>query len=74
MLQLDLQAGASASKDEKEDALMKMSVDMVACIFLGLALLASIFMHSSAELSNSISCGLIGFMGRKALENAKKEW
>lgn len=48
---------------------MRVTTDMIVGTGLVAALLAAIFLGCSAEMQNTIASGLIGYLGRTAIEH-----
>lgn len=51
---------------------MKMPTDTIIGIGLVIALITSIFAGSSSELQNTLGSGLIGYLGRTAIEHGER--
>lgn len=52
---------------------MKITTDMIVGTGLIAALLAAIFLGGSTELQTTLASGLIGYLGRTAIENRKDD-
>lgn len=52
---------------------MKITTDMIVGTGLVLALLAAIFCGGSTELQTTIGSGLIGYLGRTAIDGRKED-
>ena len=52
---------------------MKITTDMIVGTGLAVALLAAIFCGGSAELQTTLGSGIIGYLGRTAIENRKDD-
>lgn len=52
---------------------MKITTDMIVGTGLVAALLAAIFLGGSTEMQNTIASGLIGYLGRTAIEGRKED-
>ena len=52
---------------------MKITTDMIVGTGLVAALLAAIFLGGSTEMQNTVASGLIGYLGRTAIENRKDD-
>ena len=48
---------------------MKITTDLIVGTGLVVALLAAIFLGGSTEMQNTIASGLIGYLGRTAIEH-----
>ena len=60
-------------RTRREGARMKITTDMIVGTGLAVALLAAIFCGGSAELQTTLGSGLIGYLGRTAIENRKDD-
>lgn len=52
---------------------MRITTDMIVGTGLILALLMAIFCGGSAELQTTLGSGLVGYLGRSAIENRKDD-
>ena len=52
---------------------MHVTTDMIVGTGLVVALLAAIFCGGSAELQTTLGSGLVGYLGRSAIENRKDD-
>lgn len=52
---------------------MKITTDMIVGTGLVAALLAAIFLGGGTEMQNTIASGLIGYLGRTAIEGRKED-
>lgn len=52
---------------------MKITTDMIVGTGLVIALLAAIFCGGSTELQTTLGSGLVGYLGRAAIDNTRKE-